>query len=431
MIGRLLTRIVPVAPTEVAALLLSFLYFFCLLAAYYIVRPVRDEMAVQVGVAHLQWLFSAVFLAMVALVPVFGSLAARLPVNRLLPLIYGFFALNLVGFNLVLASGVPTASVAPFFFVWVSVFNLFVVSVFWSFMADLFSTEAARRLFGFISAGGSLGAVAGPGLTTALAPAIGIPNLLLVSAALLAGAIGCILALLRIGERRPEGPQRFLRTSEETSGERPSLWVGVTRILHSPYLIGICIYLVCYTLLGTLLYFAQTTLVPEVVPTPEGRTRLFASVDLAVNLLTLSIQLLLTGRILSRFGVTPMLAALPLVSIGGFAAFGLAPILPVLVVLGVMRRAGEFAISKPTRETLFTVVPREEKYQAKNVIDTVIHRAGDAASSWIAAGLAALGLSISGMAFAAVPVAVLWLATGLFLGRRHEALRAEGSKPRP
>jgi len=417
-----------VAPTEVAALLLSFLYFFCLLAAYYIVRPVRDEMAVQVGAANLQWLFSAVFLAMVALVPVFGWLAARLPVHRLLPLIYGFFALNLVGFNRVLASEVPTESVAPFFFVWVSVFNLFVVSVFWSFMADLFSTEAARRLFGFISAGGSLGAVAGPGLTTLLAPAIGIPNLLLVSAALLAGAIGCILALLHIGERRPEGLQRFLRTSEETSGERPSLWIGVTRILHSPYLIGICIYLVCYTLLGTLLYFAQTTLVPEVVPSPEGRTRLFASVDLAVNLLTLSIQLLLTGRILSRFGVTPMLAALPLVSIGGFAAFGLAPILPVLVVLGVMRRAGEFAISKPTRETLFTVVPKEEKYQAKNVIDTVIHRAGDAASSWIAAGLAALGLSISGMAFAAVPVAALWLASGLFLGRRHEELRAEGPK---
>ncbi len=428
MIRRLLTRIVPVAPTEVAALLLSFLYFFCLLAAYYIVRPVRDEMAVQVGAANLQWLFSAVFLAMVALVPVFGWLAARLPVHRLLPLIYGFFALNLVGFNRVLASEVPTESVAPFFFVWVSVFNLFVVSVFWSFMADLFSTEAARRLFGFISAGGSLGAVAGPGLTTLLAPAIGIPNLLLVSAALLAGAIGCILALLHIGERRPEGLQRFLRTSEETSGERPSLWVGVTRILHSPYLIGICIYLVCYTLLGTLLYFAQTTLVPEVVPSPEGRTRLFASVDLAVNLLTLSIQLLLTGRILSRFGVTPMLAALPLVSIGGFAAFGLAPILPVLVILGVMRRAGEFAISKPTRETLFTVVPKEEKYQAKNVIDTVIHRAGDAASSWIAAGLASFGLSISGMAFAAVPVAALWLATGLFLGRRHEELRAEGPK---
>ncbi len=421
-----------VKPAEQAALLLSFLYFFSLLAAYYIIRPVRDEMAVQVGVGNLQWLFSGVFLTMVALIPVFGWLAARLPVHRLLPLVYGFFALNLVAFNLVLAAGVPSAAVAPFFFVWVSVFNLFVVSVFWSFMADLFSTEVSRRLFGFISAGGSLGAIAGPGLTTLLAPAIGIPNLLLVSAALLVAAIGCILALLRIGERRPEGLQRFLRTSEQTGGERPSLWIGVERILRSPYLIGICIYLVCYTLLGTLLYFAQITLVPELVPTSEARTRLFASVDLTVNILTLSIQFLLTGRLLARLGVTPMLAALPLVSIGGFAAFGLAPILPVLVVLGVLRRAGEFAITKPTRETLFTVLPKEEKYQAKNVIDTVIHRAGDAASSWIAAGLTALGLSISGMAFAAVPVALLWLATGLFLGRRHEAMRsADGAQAPP
>jgi AAA family ATP:ADP antiporter len=419
-----LGRIVPVRTDEVRALLWSFAYFFCLLAAYYVIRPVRDEMAVQFGADRLQWLFSAVFATMIALIPVFGWLAARLPVNRLLPVVYGFFTLNLVGFYAALESGAPLRTLAPAFFVWVSVFNLFVVSVFWSFMADVFATDAARRLFGFISAGGSLGAIAGPSLTAWLAPAIGIPNLLLVSAALLCAAIGCIVMLLRLRS----GEQRFLRVAGEETGARPSMWEGVIRIARSSYLIGICVYLVCYTLLGTMLYFAQTKLVPEVVTSPEGRTQLFASVDLAVNALTLVLQLFVTGRLLSKLGVTVMLAALPVVSIAGFLALGVATVLPVLVVFGVLRRAGEFAISKPTRETLFTVVPKEEKYQAKNVIDTVIHRGGDAASGWVAAALLGAGPGLSGLAFAGVPVACLWLATALYLGRRHEALRAEGPR---
>ena len=419
-----LGRIVPVRRDEVAALAWSFAYFFCLLAAYYVIRPVRDEMAVQFGADRLQWLFSAVFATMVALIPVFGWLAARLPVNRLLPAVYGFFALNLVAFYVALESGVPLRALAPAFFVWVSVFNLFVVSVFWSFMADVFATDAARRLFGFISAGGSLGAIVGPGLTAWLAPAIGIPNLLLVSAALLGTAIGCIAMLLRLRS----GEQRFLRTAGEATGVRPRLWEGVIRIGRSPYLIAICVYLVCYTLLGTMLYFAQTKLVSQAVASPESRTQLFASVDLAVNALTLVLQLFVTGRLLSKLGVTVMLAALPVVSIAGFLALGVATVLPVLVVFGVLRRAGEFSISKPTRETLFTVVPKEEKYQAKNVIDTVIHRGGDAASGWVAAALLGAGLGLSGLAFAGVPVACLWLATALFLGRRHEELRAEAGR---
>ena len=418
-----LGRIVPVRADEVRALLWSFGYFFCLLAAYYVVRPVRDEMAVQFGADRLQWLFTAVFATMIALVPVFGWLAARLPVNRLLPVVYGFFALNLLGFHAALASGVGLHALAPAFFVWVSVFNLFVVSVFWSFMADVFTTDAARRLFGFISAGGSLGAIVGPGLTAWLAPAIGIPNLLLVSAALLCAAIGCIAMLLRLRS----GEARFLRV-EGRGGSRPRLWEGVIRIARSPYLIGICAYLVCYTLLGTLIYFAQTKLVPEAIADPAQRTQLFAAVDLAVNALTLLLQLFVTGRLLSKLGVTVMLAALPALSIAGFLALGLATALPVLIVFGVLRRAGEFAISKPTRETLFTVVPQEEKYQAKNVIDTVIHRGGDAASGWFAAALLGAGLGVSGLAFAGVPIACLWLATAVFLGARHERLRAEAPR---
>jgi ATP:ADP antiporter, AAA family len=418
-----LARVVQVRREEIAALGWSFLYFFCLLAAYYVIRPVRDEMGVQIGVAGLQWLFSIVVATMVVLIPVFGWLAARLPVSWLLPVVYAFFTVNLLGFYIGLESGIPLHTLAPVFFVWVSVFNLFVVSVFWSFMADFYSTEAARRLFGFIAAGGSLGAIAGPGLTAILAPAIGVANLLLVSAALLSGAVVCIVALLRIGRRA--GAQRwFLRTGEKQPRARPSLWVGLLRTARSPYLLGICAFLICYTLLSTMLYFMQTQLAPEVIPTPERRTQLFAAADFAVNALSLGLQLLATGRLLSRLGVTIMLAALPVVSVIGFFVLGVATLLPVLLTVGVLRRAGEFAISKPARETLFTVVPPEEKYQAKNVIDTVVYRGGDAASGWVAGAMLGAGLSLSGLAFIGVPVACLWLAIGVFLGRRHEAIRA-------
>lgn len=423
LLERLLERVVAVRREEVASLLWSFLYFFFLLAAYYTIRPVRDEMAVQFGAKNLQWLFTATFFTMIALIPVFGWLASRLPVSKLLPTVYAFFAACLVGFHLAMDAGIEAKRLAPVFFVWVSVFNLFVVSIFWSFMADLFRTDAAKRLFGFISAGGSLGAVVGPGLTAFFAARIGIENLPLLSAALLGCAMVCIVMLLRIAKARGAGA-RFLKTDEGAGGERPSLWVGVIRIAKSPYLAGIAVYLICYTLLSTLLYFEQTRLVPEAISDPKERTQLFATVDLAVNTLTLIIQFFLTGRLLSKLGVLPMLIALPLLNLVGFGVFGLATTLPVLLVFGVMRRAGEFAITKPTRETLFTVVSKEEKYQAKNVIDTVIHRGGDAASSWFAAGLQALGLSLSGMAFAGLPVAAVWVAVAFYLGRKNEALQA-------
>jgi AAA family ATP:ADP antiporter len=419
---RLLQRVVEVKREEVALVLWSFAYFFCLLAAYYMIRPVRDEMAVQYGAERLHELLTATFLTMVAIIPVFGWLASRLPVSRLLPGIYIGFAVLLAGFYAVLEGGTARVAVAPFFFVFVSVFNLFVVSVFWSFMADLYSTEASRRLFGFISAGGSLGAIAGPLAASALVPLVGVNSLLLASACTLLVTLVCIGALLR-----RSGAKRFLR-SEADAGEKPSLWIGVVRIARSPYLIAICVFVTCYTVLGTMLYFQQVSMVREALPDPATRTRLFAAVDLAVNALTLVIQLFLTGRLLSRLGATTMLVALPVVSVIGFAALGAWNVLPVLVAVGVLRRAGEFAISKPTRETLFTVVPHDDKYQAKNVIDTVIHRGGDAASSWFAAALKSAGLSLAGMAWVGVPIALLWLATALYLGRKHEALRT-GVRP--
>jgi len=411
-------RVVPVRPGEARLLAWSFLYFFCLLAAYYMIRPLRDEMAVQYGAERLQHLFTATFVTMVALIPAFGWVASRLTVQRLLPTVYSVVIALLLAFWAVLSGGADRVAVAPYFFVFVSVFNLFVISVFWSFMADLWSTDAARRLFGVISAGGSLGAIAGPAAARMLVGAVGLDGLLLAAAATLALALGCIGMLLRLSGRRG-----VLRRDEAGSGPRPSLWIGVIRVARSPYLLGIAVFVLGYTVLGTLLYFLQVQLVAEAITDSAERTRLFASVDLAVNTLTLLLQFFVTGPLLSRIGATAMLVALPLVSLAGFAALATWTLLPVLVLVGVLRRAGEFAISKPTRETLFTVVAHDDKYQAKNVIDTVIHRGGDAASSWFAAGLKAAGLGLSGMAWVGVPVAVAWLLVAWALGREHERRR--------
>jgi ATP:ADP antiporter, AAA family len=416
-IRRLLERVTQVRPDEFRLLAWSFLYFFCLLAAYYMIRPLRDEMAVQYGAERLQHLFSATFLTMVALIPAFGWVASRLPVQRLLPLVYGLVIAVLLVFWAILGSGAGHVRVAPFFFVFVSVFNLFVISVFWSFMADIWSTEAARRLFGVISAGGSLGAIAGPAAAGLLVKAVGLSGLLLASAATLALALVCIGVLLKISGRRG------VLTRGDGDGPKASLWIGVIRVARSPYLLGIAVFVLSYTVLGTLLYFLQVNLVGSTIADSTERTRLFATVDLAVNVLTLALQFFVTGRLLSRLGATAMLVALPVLSIIGFAALAVWTLLPVLVVVGVMRRAGEFAISKPTRETLFTVVGHDDKYQAKNVIDTVIHRGGDAASSWFAAGLKAAGVGLGGMAGIGVPIAIIWLLVAWALGREHERRR--------
>ena len=426
----LLSLVISLKRHELQALCWSFAYFFCLLAAYYILRPVRDEMGVQAGAHQLPWLFGAVFLTMLAVVPFFGWIAGRLTIQQLLPTVYGFFILNLLGFFLALQSGIALEQLAPIYFVWLSVFNLFVVSVFWSFMADIYSTEAARRLYGVISAGGSLGAITGPLITALAVRGLGVAYLLLISAILLCGAIGCILALLRWYHHQhgKNLGQMYLHATHDPASKAPSIWIGLIRIIQSPYLQGICLYLVCYSILSTFLYTQQTILVPQIITDSTERTQLFASLDFIINLLTIGIQFFITGHVLRKWGVTVMLAAMPLVSLLGFGLFGLFTVLPVLMTFGVLRRAGEFSITKPTRESLFTVVSREEKYQAKNMIDTVIHRGGDWTGTWVGSGLHSLGLSLTHMAYAALPIAGIWLVTGVFLGRRHESIRKKQGK---
>jgi AAA family ATP:ADP antiporter len=401
---------------ERAPLAWSFAYFFFLLCGYYILRPLRDEMGIQGGVQALPWVFSATLLAMLGAVPLFGWASARLPRERLLPGVYGFFLLNLLAFFAGFRAGVAPEWLARAFFVWVSVYNLFVVSVFWSFMVDLFHQEQAKRLFGFIAAGGSAGALIGPALTAGLARPLGTVNLLLVSAALLALATLCIFRLLAWG--RAQGAA--LRRVEAPLGG--SIWGGVGLVARTPYLLGIAGYMVLYTVLSTFLYFQQARLVADAAMVSEARTSLFAAMDLAVNLLALSGQTFLTARLIRRFGVAVALALVPAFTLAGFGVLALFPVLAVVVAFQVLRRAGDFAIARPARELLYTVVAREAKYKAKNFNDTVVYRSGDALGGWVFAGLGALGLGLAGIAGVAVPLAALWMVLSVALGRRQAAV---------
>jgi AAA family ATP:ADP antiporter len=403
---RFLSRVLRAEPHERPALAWAFAYFFLLLSSYYMLRPLRDSLAVGMGAQTLRWLFTATFAAMLALVPVFGWLSSRLPRAKLLAAVYGFFALNLLGFALELD--------AKLFFVWLSVFNLFAVSVFWSFMSDIFEARQTARLYGSIAAGGSCGALAGP-LIAAWMP--DSTFLLLAAALLLAATIVCIAMLARWARAHPR--------AGEPAPEAPlggSILAGARAALTSPFLLAICGYLACYTALSTALYFQQVEIVREAVPEPQARTRLFAAVDFGVNALTLAIQLLAFSRLAPLLGPAWMLAAVPLLSVAGFLWLGATPTLAALIAFGVTRRVGEFALSKPAREALYTIVPREQRYKAKNFIDTVVYRGGDALAGWLFATVSA---------FIAAAVALAWTALAFALGARMKPWTRDDARSSP
>ena len=410
-----LNRIVRIDRGEVAASLWSFACFFFVLCGYYILRPLRDEMGVQGGVENLPWLFSATFAVMLGAAPLFGWAAARLPRRRLVPWTYLFFVANVLVFYAVFAVGAAPPAVARAFFVWVSVFNLFVVSLFWSLMVDLFRPEQAERLFGFVSAGGSCGALAGPTLTALLAAPLGTANLLLLSCGLLGLALVCIYALIR----RASGASVATAHAEASDSIGGTAWSGIAEIPRSPYLLGIVAYVLLYTVLLGFAYLELARMVSATYSDSAQRTALFAQMDLAVNVMTLLGQLLVVAKLVEKLGVGAALALLPALGIAGFVAIGLAPVLAVLIAFQILRRAADYAIARPAREMLFTVLAREAKYKSKNFIDTVVFRSGDAASGWIYAALKSLGLGLAGLAAAAIPGAILWFLLGLWLGRQH------------
>lgn len=415
-------RVVQVEPDELRALLWSFAYFFSLLCGYYIVRPLRDAMGIAGGVEHLHWLFTATFVAMLAAVPLFGWVTSRYPRGRFLPYVYGFFISNLLVFWVLLERHGGHVAVARAFFVWTSVYNLFVVSVFWSFMTDLFTSEQAKRLFGVIAAGGTAGALAGPALAAALARPLGSASLLLFSAGFMGIAVLCIRRLVAWKDAAGAAS-----AEERAAAARPlggGVLAAVPLVLRSPYLLGIALFMLLFTTASTVLYFQQAQIVRDAFSSPAERTAVFAAVDLAVNALTIVVQVLLTGRIVGALGVAGTLALVPALLGAGFLALGLAPVLGVIVAVQIVRRAGDYAVTRPAREMLYVVLGREEKYKAKSFVDTVVYRGGDAVSAWAYAGLRAMGLGLGAIALAAVPVAGLWAWLAYRLGRRQGTLAA-------
>lgn len=392
----------------------SFGYFFCLLCGYYILRPVRDEMAIEGGVHNLPWMMTGTFVTLLAATPLFGWLSARCSRFRLLLTVYAFFIVNLSVFYFLMTSQLHIEWVARGFFVWLSVFNLFVVSVFWSFMADLFTPEQGARLFGVIAAGGSSGALLGPLLTTGLTYVLPVPVLMLASALCLLACMGCISKLEAWSHDRTSA----LR---EPAGDPlgGGFFDGIRLAFSSPYLLGICGYLLLLTMTATFLYFEQVRLVAHYFETAEARTRLFSSVDFVTNILTWLTQILITNRLVGRFGLVAALLFLPFVSLLGFLGIALWPGLMVYVSFSVLRRVGEYALSKPAREVLFTIVSREEKYKAKNFIDTAVSRGGDASTGWLVSGIKALGVTTAQIAWVLLPLMVLWAWLSRWLAARY------------
>jgi ATP:ADP antiporter, AAA family len=419
-IHRMLKRLIDVRPAEMQALGWSWLYIFSVLSSYYILRPIRDEMGVAGGVENLQWLFTGTLLGMIAVNPPFAALVAKLPRVSFIAVTYRFFIVNLVIFILFLHMANPEQHiwVGRVFFIWSSVFNLFVVSVFWALMVDVFDSEQGKRLFGFIAAAATLGGIAGSSITASLAKDVPATYLLLGSAVLLEAAVFSVRRLSRLSDalhRRPAA-----QSGEALIGG--NVFSGLTHAFKSPYLVHVSGYILLFAITSTFLYFQQAEIARSAFADRGARTAFFARVDLWVNILTLGAQLFLTGRVLRVIGIGLTLALLPALSVLGFSALAMTPTVAALVIYQVLRRAGNFAFARPTREVLFTVVPREDKYKAKSFIDTVIYRAGDQVGAWSYAALGFLGLAMTGISVVAVPLSIVWLLNSLWLGRRQEKL---------
>lgn len=426
---RLLRRVIDVRPDELRALAWSWLYIFSVLSSYYIIRPIRDEMGVAGGVENLPWLFTGTLVGMMVVNPPFAALVRKLPRARFISLAYRFFMANLLLFCLLLKAATPEQNiwVGRIFFIWASVFNLFVVSVFWALMVDVFNSEQGKRLFGFIAAGATLGSILGSSLTAALARHLGSTYLLLGSTVLLEVAVFSVRRLSRLSEA--------LRVNLAARGEEApiggKILSGLTHAFKSTYLLNISIYMLLYAITSTFLYFQQASVVNQSFADRAARTAFFAEVDLLVNLLTLGTQLFLTERILRALGVALTLTLLPALSAFGFVTLGLAPTVAVIVMFQMLRRAGNFAVARPTREVLFTVIPREDKYKAKSFIDTVIYRSGDQLGAWSYGLLSFLGIGMTGIAFVAVPISAAWLLNGFWLGRKQEAMAISSAESDP
>ncbi len=419
-LAKLFTKLVPLRPGEAVPTLLATAYGFCILFAFYLLRPVRDE----IGAAdrgNLQLLWTAVFVVMLLAVPLYSLAVARLRRGVFIVLANRFFAANLIAFYaaLVLLPESARSWIDRAFYVWLSVFALFVVTVFWGLVVDLFRDEQGKRLFGIITVGSSLGGIVGSATTAALAAQVPVFLLLLLAVLPLEAACWFARALDRRAAAAPGDATATLnREPEMTIGG--DAWSGIVAVFRSPALRGIALWILLMTFASTMLYFIQSHLVGEAITDRALRRAFLARIDLAVNVVTILTQAFLTARILQRIGVGLTLAVLPAVAALGFVALGAAPAalaLTALLVVRVLYDSSRHALAKPAREVLFTRVEREQRYKSKAFIDAAVYRGGDLLSGWIYVGLAALGMTVGAIALAAAPVAVAWAVLGRRLGR--------------
>lgn len=426
--GGFLGRLVDARPGELGPVLWAAAYFFFVLASYFILRPIRDEAGVAGGIRNLPWLFTGTMVAMLVVNPPFAALVAKVSRQRFVSIAYRFFLVNLLIFY-GLFKWLPAADqvwVGRAFYIWTSVFNLFVVSVFWGFMADGFKSEQGKRLFGFIGVGGTLGSIVGSAVTAGLVEAVGSAALLLISAGLLEVAVFCVRRLsVAFKAEKAHKADRADTTDGAAASGAPiggGVFAGIGHVVRSPYLLGICAYMLLYTLGSTFLYFQQAHIVEAAYTDRAARTALFARIDLVVNVLTVLVQAFVTGKLMTRLGVATTLTIVPAISVAGFLGVGLMPTVAMLIGFLVLRRAGNFAVARPSREVLYTVVSREDKYKAKSFIDTFVYRLGDQIGAWADPLVASLGYGMAGVGMVAAPLAALWLVVGFWLGRRQAVM---------
>jgi AAA family ATP:ADP antiporter len=428
-------KLVEIRKGEVALTLLSAAYFFFLLSGYFILRPLRDQVGAGRTSTELAWLFTGTLAVMLLAMPAYGWLVSRWPRRRFIPWVYRFFALNLLAF-FVLWKLFPEPKPGPIstaFFIWVSVFNMFVVSVFWSFMADVFKLEQSKRLFGMVAVGGSLGAIVGGLLTKQLVVTLGTANMLLISIAFLEIATQCMSWIARLRGFGNEDPTQLVTPAGAAleAAEQGDVWNGLRLVLRSPYLMLIALHFLLMSMLGTVFYVEQSQMVGAAFKDAGERTAFLAGIDVWTNSATLATQLLLTGAVVKRFGIGIALLIQPVVCVAALGALGIWNVLPVLVVGQATLRTLQNSASRPAREMLFTVVGREVKYKAKSIVDTVVVRLGDQLGVWGSAWLKTASLSLSLLAGIAVPLAVVWCAVAVLLGRMQRRLAREEPSAAP
>jgi AAA family ATP:ADP antiporter len=420
-----LVRLLRVEPDEAPAVAAGLLMFFLLFTGYALLRPVRETMGIAGGVDNLQWLFTGTFVAMLVAIPLFGWVAARAARRRIQLWTYVFFAVNLLGFAAAFVANPDNPWIARAFYIWLSVFNLLSISVAWSVLADIFSMAQAKRLFALMAAGMSAGGLVGPLLSVALVGPIGYAGLMLLAAVFLLGSAAAAHQLQRWRDQRPL-PADVEPTRRTPLGGNP--FAGISTVLRSRFLMGIAAFVILLASVTTFLYFEQARLVELYFPDRADQTRVFGGLDFLVQSLTILTQVFFTARIAQRLGIVVLLASVPLVMAFGFLWLALAPTFAVFAVVMVFRRAGGYALARPGREMLFTVVAPEAKYKAKNVIDTAVYRGADAVSSWVKVGIDAVASNPAVVSVAGAVLALAWAWTGVSLARQQKRLSDEGER---